>query len=55
MMYDGKNDVSITLGNLIIQVQFLENDLNNIISQEIVGLVVRSRIKWVEHGEKSSR
>ena len=53
--FDGKNDASNILDNLIIQLQSLENDLNNIINQETAGLVVRSRIKWVEHGEKSSR
>ena len=28
---------------------------NNIINQETADLIVRSRIKWAEHGEKSSR
>ena len=33
----------------------LEADLNKIIDQETAGLIVRSRIKWAEQGEKSSK
>jgi hypothetical protein len=33
----------------------LEIDLNKIIDQETAGLIIRSRIKWAEHGEKSSK
>lgn len=33
----------------------MESELNNIVDQETAGLVVRSRLRWVEHGEKSSR
>ena len=29
--------------------------MEKIVNLETAGLVVRSRIKWVEHGEKSSR
>ena len=31
------------------------NSWHGIINQETAGLIVRSRIKWAEHGEKSSR
>ena len=40
---------------MVDQLHSLENKLDNILSQETAGLVVRSRIKWAEHGEKSSR
>ena len=33
----------------------MEADLNKIIDHEAAGLIVRSRIKWAEQGEKSSK
>ena len=53
--FDKNSDANISLENLVDQLQSFEKDLDNIISQETAGLVVRSRIKWVEQGEKSSR
>ena len=33
----------------------LKDDLNKIVDQETAGLIIRSRIKWAEHGERSSK
>ena len=43
------------LSNLLRKSDSLEADLNKIIDQETAGLIVRSRIEWAEHGEKSSK
>ena len=43
------------LSDLLHKLDSLEADLNKIIDQETAGLIVRSRIKWAEHGEKSSK
>ena len=43
------------LSNLLHKLDSLEADLNKIIDQETAGLIVRSRIKWAEQGEKSSK
>ena len=53
--FDKNIDPSLHLENLVDQLQCFESELNNIINQETAGLIVRSRIKWAEHGEKSSR
>ena len=53
--FDVDDDSHADLGNLIEQLNSFERDFDKIINQETAGLVVRSRIKWVEHGEKSSR
>ena len=44
-----------TLDQLVDEFQSLERDLEKIVNLETAGLIVRSRINWVEHGEKSSR
>ena len=46
------DDSHADLGNLIEQLNSFERDFDKIINQETAGLVVRSRIKWVEHGGK---
>ena len=33
----------------------MEADLNNIVDQETAGLIVRSRVRWAEHGESNSK
>jgi hypothetical protein len=43
------------LSELLDRLESLEIDLNKIIDQETAGLIIRSRIKWAEHGEKSSK
>ena len=43
------------LSDLLHKLDSLEADLNKSIDQETAGLIVRSRIKWAEHGEKSSK
>ena len=53
--FDMDDDSHADLGNLIEQLNSFERDLDKIINQETAGLVVRSRVKWVEHGEESSR
>ena len=40
---------------LFVELISLEKDLNEILDKETAGLIVRSRIKWAEHGEKSSK
>ena len=51
--FDVNSDVK--LDDLVEQLKTLEGELNNIIDHETAGLVVRSRIRWTEYGEKSSR
>ena len=46
---------SVQLSELLERLDSLETDLNKIIDQETAGLIVRSRIKWAEHGERSSK
>ena len=48
---DNNHQLSILLDSL----DSLQAELNIIIDQETAGLIVRSRIKWAEHGEKSSK
>ena len=40
---------------LFVELISLEKDLNEILDKETPGLMVKSRIKWAEHGEKSSK
>ena len=46
---------SVQLSELLERLDSLETDLNKIIDQETAGLIVRSRIKWAEPGERSSK
>ena len=48
---DNNSDTAL----LFREIQELENDLNDILDKETAGLIVRSRIKWAEHGERSSK
>ena len=43
------------LSDLIARLDLLKIELNKIIDQETAGLIIRSRVKWAEHGERSSR
>ena len=43
------------LSDLIARLDLLKIELNKINDQETAGLIIRSRVKWAEHGEKSSR
>ena len=43
------------LSDLLDKLDSLEADLNTIVDQETAGLIVRSRIRWAEHGERSSK
>ena len=43
------------LSDLIARLDLLKSELNKIIDQETAGLIIRSRVKWAEHGERSSR
>ena len=43
------------LSDLLDRLDSLEADLNKIVDQETAGLIVRSRIRWAEHGERSSK
>ena len=47
------NDHHLT--ELLNELDSLETQLDKIFDQETAGLIVRSRIKWAEHGEQSSR
>ena len=47
------NDHHLT--ELLNELDSLETQLDKIFDQETAGLIVRSRIKWAEHGEKNSR
>ena len=40
---------------ILNRLDLLEGDLNKIIDQETAGLIIRSRTRWAEHGEKSSK
>ena len=40
---------------LLEEKEFLQLALNDILNVETQGLIIRSRIKWAEEGEKSSR
>ena len=52
---DRLSDNSSIIAQLIREIDELETDLNEILDKETAGLIVRSRIKWAEHGEKSSK
>ena len=43
------------LSDLIAWLDLLKIELNKIIDQETAGLIITSRVKWAEHGERSSR
>ena len=43
------------LSDLIARLDLLKIELNKIIDQETAGLIIRSRVKWAEYGERSSR
>ena len=49
---DGKDD---EVSDLIATLSSLEEKYNTILDYETAGLIVRSRMKWAEHGEKSSK
>ena len=49
---DGKDD---EVSDLIATFSSLEEKYNTILDYETAGLIVRSRMKWAEHGEKSSK
>ena len=46
--FDLDDDSHADLGNLIEQLNSFERDFDKIINQETAGLVVRSRIKWMD-------
>lgn len=46
---------AIKIKELFNEKERLENELNDILDRETAGLIVRSRIKWAEHGEKSTK
>ena len=46
--FDMDDDSHADLGNLIEQLNSFERDFDKIINQETAGLVVRSRIKWMD-------
>jgi len=53
-----KNECDVNsseFSELINTLSSLEENYNKILDQETAGLIVRSRIKWAEHGEKSSK
>ena len=49
------NNVNDSSSNLIDQLDQLNDQLNKILDNETQGLIIRSRIRWVEEGEKSSK
>ena len=53
--FDEMTGAGPTLDQLVDELKSLERDLEKIVNFETAGLIVRSRINWVEHGEKSSR
>ena len=53
---DDDNEDNISkIKKICMEIDDLEKKLNGILDQETAGLIVRSRIKWAEHGEKSSK
>ena len=49
------NEIFNKSEELFVELLSLEKDLNEILDKETACLIVRSRIKWAEHGEKSSK
>ena len=60
-IYNIKNEIksqapnSHNLNNLYEQLNCAQQQLNAIQSEEIQGLIARSRIQWVEEGERSTK
>ena len=52
---DDNEDNKSKIKKICMELDDLEKKLNGILDQETAGLIVRSRIKWAEHGEKSSK
>ena len=50
-----RNNDQQALDELFVQLHNAQNQLNSIISDEIKGIITRSRIQWVEEGERSTK
>ena len=55
MCEKNRNNDQQALDELFVQLHNAQNQLNSIISDEIKGIITRSRIQWVEEGERSTK
>ena len=49
------NGIDAEISDLINTLSSLEEKYNTVLDYETAGLIVRSRMKWAKHGEKSSK